>query len=133
MLIVLADHLHLMRTAPTKEGRAGRAGCLCAAGEIGWGVWSIKAELEDLSFKVCIIIVSLLSCVLSRRSLLTRHATRPCRPAGQMLQAMPLPAPRNISIPAKGSHSGMLLQALHPTEHAEPASQVRGVAAAGDH
>ena len=57
VLIVLADHLHLMRTAPTKEAAQDALDVFAPLAN-RLGVWSIKAELEDLSFKVCIIIVS---------------------------------------------------------------------------
>lgn len=51
VLIMLADHLHLMRSAPTPEA-AHDALDVFAPLANRLGVWSIKAELEDLSFKV---------------------------------------------------------------------------------
>jgi GTP pyrophosphokinase len=60
VLIVLADHLHLMRSKPTSEA-AHDALDVFAPLANRLGVWSIKAELEDLSFKVTSCHVSCLA------------------------------------------------------------------------
>ena len=51
VLIVLADHLHLMRTQPTRDAAQDTLDVFAPLAN-RLGVWSIKAELEDLSFKV---------------------------------------------------------------------------------
>ncbi len=51
VLIVLADQLHLMRTQPTRDAAQDTLDVFAPLAN-RLGVWSIKAELEDLSFKV---------------------------------------------------------------------------------
>lgn len=51
VLIVLADHLHLMRTQPSADAAQDALDVFAPLAN-RLGVWSIKAELEDLSFKV---------------------------------------------------------------------------------
>ena len=51
VLIVLADQLHVMRTQPSADAAQDTLDVFAPLAN-RLGVWSIKAELEDLSFKV---------------------------------------------------------------------------------
>ena len=50
-IAVLADQLQALRSAPTEEGAREALGVFAPLAN-RLGVWSIKAELEDLAFKV---------------------------------------------------------------------------------
>lgn len=62
VLIVLADHLHLMRTQPTRDAAQDTLDVFAPLAN-RLGVWSIKAELEDLSFKVRCVHIALQEAV----------------------------------------------------------------------
>lgn len=51
VLIVLADQLHFMRTKPSTDAAQDTLDVFAPLAN-RLGVWSIKAELEDLAFKV---------------------------------------------------------------------------------
>lgn len=51
VLIVLADQLHLMRTQPSPDAAQDTLYVFAPLAN-RLGVWSMKAELEDLAFKV---------------------------------------------------------------------------------
>lgn len=62
VLVKLADRLHNLRTAPpgpSREAAAHEALDIFAPLANRLGVWSIKAEMEDLAFQVSISLVHL--------------------------------------------------------------------------
>ena len=115
VLIVLADHLHLMRTAPTKEAAQDALDVFAPLAN-RLGVWSIKAELEDLSFKVCIYMSAAAVCAQQDITLETA-SSKACVPVGSLLQVLCCYLQQWHTY--KASQPCMLLQALHPMEHAE--------------